>query len=432
MGQSRTTSALLTRPRSAAASPVRNVLPTGAGRAASLFRTFFPICTIALVIGFVGELSILGPNISLERDATAGWIIGSSTALQACGIVASGPLAAYLLARLGSGQVLALAASACFSALAGLAMSEAASAIAVYRFVFAVGLGIAVVVSQHVVLVRAPAQAKATTLAMFASFTSIGSAAVPALIHQLQGNLVPVYAAGLAGLIVAMFCGASVFRRGRSQLISPAQTWRIASRIGWPSLFSGLAYGVLTNGFSALLAIYAIRVGYSVADASAIVLAGLIGTCVLELPMGWLCDRYTPSRVVGGCGAVVIALMLSLLVMPSAWAVLVALALALGGLCDALYIAGLIDISRMRPAELATGTSCFISACGLGEIVGPVLGGSTLEVFGAPGFVGGFFAVLVAYFAVSRVSKSTARQTARAKSSSIAAPRAHEIAAAPS
>jgi MFS family permease len=423
---------LVAEPRSAAALPGRDVLATRAGRAAGLFWTLFPICTIALVIGFVGELSILGPNIRLERDATAGWIIGSSTALQACGIVASGPLAAYLLARLGSGQVLALAASACFSALAGLATSDTAVAIAVYRFVFAIGLGISVIVSQHVVLVRAPAHAKATTLAVFASFTSIGSALVPAFIHEMQGNLAPVYAAGLVGLLIAIFCGASVFRSGRSQAISPAQTWRLASRIGLPALFSGLVYGVLTNGFSALLAIYAIRVGYSVADASAIVLAGLIGTCLLELPLGWLCDKYGPPGVVGTCGAIVIALMLSLLVMPSTWLVLVALAFALGGLCDALYMAGLIGISRMRPAELATGTSCFISACGLGEIAGPVLGGSTLEVFGTPGFIAGFLAVLVAYFAAWLASNSKSRKSAGPKSPPIAATRPHEIAAAAS
>jgi hypothetical protein len=63
-------------PRSAAALPTRDVLATRAGHAAGLFWTFAPLCTIALVIGFVGELSILGPNIRLERDATAGWIIG--------------------------------------------------------------------------------------------------------------------------------------------------------------------------------------------------------------------------------------------------------------------------------------------------------------------------------------------------------------------
>ena len=412
---------LVAEPPSAAALPMRNLSAGRAGRAASLIATFVPICMIALVIGFAGELAILGPNFSLERGATAGWIIGSSTALQACGIVVAGPLAAYLLARIGSGQVLALAAAACFTALAGLATSEAAAAIAAFRFAFAIGLGTAVVVSQHVVLVRAPAHAKARTLAIFALFTSIGSALVPAFIHQVQGNLAPVYAAALIGLLLAILCGTSAFRSGRAQATPPGQTWRIASRIGLPALFSGLVYGVLTNGFSALLAIYAIRVGYSVADASAIVLAGLIGTCVLELPLGWLCDKYPPSRVIGACGAVVVALMLAILIMPPSWAVLVALAFLLGGLCDALYIVGLIDMSRMRPADLATGTSCFISACGLGEIAGPVLGGSTLEVFGAQGFVAGFLAVLVAYFAAWAVSNSVFSKSARAKSSAASA-----------
>ncbi len=73
----------------------------------ALFWSFVPLCIIALVIGFAGELAVLGPNITLERGATAGWLIGSSAGLQACGIVLSGPLASYLLGRIGSGRVLA-------------------------------------------------------------------------------------------------------------------------------------------------------------------------------------------------------------------------------------------------------------------------------------------------------------------------------------
>ena len=86
----------------------------------------------------------------------------------------------------------------------------------------------------------------------------------------------------------------------------------------------------------------------------------------------------------------------------------------------------------MRPAELATGTSCFISACGLGEIAGPVLGGSTLEVFGSPGFVAGFLLVLIAYFAAWLASKSKSRKPAGAKPAPIAPTGPHEIAAAAS
>src|SRR5438270_836019 len=135
-----------------------------ARRLPNLSWSLLPICMIALVIGFTGELVILGPNIVLERNAAAGWTIGSSTALQACGIVASTPLAVYLLGRIGSAQVFTVGGSVCFCALAALLTTETTIHIAIYRFVFAVGLGLLVVVSQHVVIARAPAAAKATTL----------------------------------------------------------------------------------------------------------------------------------------------------------------------------------------------------------------------------------------------------------------------------
>jgi hypothetical protein len=68
----------------------------------------------------------------------------------------------------------------------------------------------------------------------------------------------------------------------------------------------------------------------------------------------------------------------------------------------------------------------------LGEIAGPVLGGSTLEVFGTPGFIAGFLAVLVGYFAAWLASNSKSRKAAGAKSAPMAATRPHQIAAAAS
>lgn len=376
-----------------------------------------PLCIIALVIGFAGELAVLGPNIALERGATAGWLIGSSAGLQACGIVLSGPLASYLLGRIGSGRVLALAASLCIAAIAGLALSETALIIAAYRFVFAIGLGAATIVSQHVLLVRAPTHAKARTLALFSFFTSLGSMMVPGLIHQVNGNLTPVYAAGAFGLLTAIFCGAAAFRSGRSEPISLSDVWGVPWRIGVGSLFSGVLYGALTNGFSAFLAVYAIRAGYSVADASALALAGLIGTCALELPIGWLCDRYKPWQVIGGLGAIVALLMVALLCLPHAWALLLALAVALGGFCNALYLGGLLQMRPTRPAEIAAGTSCFISACGFGEIAGPVLGGSTLQLFGLQGFLLAFLGVVAVYFGALATVNSGWRKSARMRTS---------------
>jgi hypothetical protein len=79
--------------------------------------------------------------------------------------------------------------------------------------------------------------------------------------------------------------------------------------------------------------------------------------------------------------------------------VLVALAFAPGGLCDALYIADLIDIGSDAPGRTRHRNLVFQQRLWVGRNPGPVLGGSTLQVFGAPGFIAGFLAVLVAYFA---------------------------------
>jgi MFS family permease len=377
-----------------------------AQRLPSLSWRLLPICMIALVIGFTGELVILGPNIALERNAAAAWAIGSSTALQACGIVASTPLAVYLLGRIGSAQVFAAGGALCSCALAALLTSETAVPIAIYRFVFAIGLGLLVVVSQHVVIARAPAATKATTLAIFASFISIGSALVPACIRWAEPDLALVYAGGLLGVVIATLCARSICRSGRSKAVAVWQPWAMISRIGIRSFSSGIVYGVLTNGFCALLANYAMRVGYSVADASTIVMAGLLGTFVLEVPLGWLCDWKKPSQVIGACAAILIALLVLVLVMKPGWLVLLTLAFFVSGLVNAFYIVGLVEMTGMRPADLASGTACFILACGLGEMAGPLVGGFALEAFGSQGFVAVFLAILIAYFAARTAASS--------------------------
>ena len=369
--------------------------------------SFLPICTIALVIGFTGELLILGPNITLERNAAAGWTVGWSTALQAAGIVASTPLAVFLLGRTGSAQVFGVGGLLCFCALAALCVSGTAVEITLCRFVFAIGLGILVIVSQHVVMARAPVRAKGITLALFGSFVSIGSALVPTFIRYVEADLSRIYLGGLVGILVAILCAASVCRRGRAEAVSPRQPWTMVSRIGMPSFSSGLFYGVLTNGCSALLANYAMRAGYSVADASAIVMAGLTGTFVLELPLGWLCDRYRPSGVLGGCAAIVIGLMLLVILLSPGLPVLLTLAFLLGGLGSAFYLVGLIEMAGVKSTELAAGTASFILACGLGEMTGPLVGGFALEAFGSDGFLIVFLAILIAYF-VLRTGASAA------------------------
>lgn len=369
-------------------------------RLQSLSWSLLPICVIALVIGFAGELLILGPNITLERNAAAGWTVGWSTALQAAGIVTSTPLAVFLLGRIGSAQVFAAGGLLCFCALAALLASDTAVEITVCRFVFAIGLGILVIVSQHVVIARAPVGAKGITLALFGSFVSIGSALVPTFIRYIEADLSRIYLGGLFGILVAILCARSVCRSGRAEAVSVRQPWTMASRIGIPSFSSGLLYGVLTNGCSALLANYAMRAGYSVADASTIVMAGLTGTFLLELPLGWLCDRYKPSHVLGACAAFVIGLMLLVVFAKPGLAVLLTLAFLLGGLGSAFYLVGLVEMAGVKSTELAAGTASFILACGLGEMTGPLVGGFALGAFGSEGFMAVFLAILIAYFVV--------------------------------
>src|SRR6266542_7018520 len=166
-------------------------------------RTLTMLCAIALVVGFVGNLAILLPNIVLEQASASGLAIGSSTAAQALGIVVSGPVAVYLLGRAGSAHVMTIGWCIAAVGLAALSAAHEALPITLCRFVFAIGTGLMVIVSEYVVTARAPSRYRGTLIAIYALCFTLGTAISPGLISLVGSDLPLAYAVALSGLIAA-------------------------------------------------------------------------------------------------------------------------------------------------------------------------------------------------------------------------------------
>jgi hypothetical protein len=78
-----------------------------------------------------------------------------------------------------------------------------------------------------------------------------------------------------------------------------------------------------------------------------------------------------------------------------------AIALMLGGLLEGLYTIGLICIAKYcRGVDIAAANGCFVSVCGLGEFVGPLVTGTSIHYFGPSGFVIGLAIALCLYVVV--------------------------------
>jgi MFS family permease len=362
-------------------------------------RTLTALCLIALIVGFVGNLAIQLPNIVLAQAAASGLAIGASTAAQALGIVVSGPLAVYLFGRAGSAHVLLIGCCVAAIGLTCLSMTHAILPITLSRLVLATGIGLMVIVSQHVVAARAPRHRRATLIAIYAFCFSLGTAIAPGLISLVAPNYPVAYGIALGSLVIAAIGMGTADLRARIEHTSWKALGVVFSPAG-PSFWAAFIYGIVDNGLLALLAVYALRRGYSVADASTIAMAGFLGILLLQVPIGHLSDRTSPRLVLFASTLTAIACLVILVVAHPSWPLMIAFAFVLGGLCDAFYTVGLADMNQRIPkTALAKGNACFILFCGLGEIVGPSIGGSGFDLFGSDGLIAAFVAVLVVYLA---------------------------------
>ena len=372
--------------------------------------TMAMLCLIALIAGFVGNLAILLPNIFLEQQAAGGLAIGISTAAQALGIVASGPLALYLLRRAGTTHVMMVGCWTAAVGLFSLSIADSAPSISWWRFVLATGTGLMVIVSEYVVTARAPLRRRGTCIAIYATCFSLGTALSPGLIGLVGSNLERAYGIALIGLVCAALAAGMAGLRGRIERPAHASIFGLFRGQASSPLWPAFIYGMLENGLVALLTIYALRAGYSVSEASAIATASFTGVLLLQVPVGRLSDRTNPRLLLVLATLASIACLAVLIVARPALPAMAGLAFLLGGACDVFYTVGLADMSRrVAKSRLADGNACFVLLCGAGELFGPLVAGWSLEALGPAGFLAAFIGILAVYLAAQIGIGGTAR-----------------------
>ncbi len=175
------------------------------------------------------------------------------------------------------------------------------------------------------------------------------------------------------------------------------QVWKCAP-VG---LAAALAQGTGVAGLLSLAALYSVRTGMSV-DGTALFLAfAVLGSVVLQGPIGVLSDYVGRRRVMlsdailcaGVCGLVV-------LLEPTGWAALGA-SFLVGGLAMSMYPLALSHINDRVPPGSAVGVSGLVSlATGVGAVLGPVGGATVMDILGPGGlfvFVGIVYSAIAAF-----------------------------------
>ncbi len=144
-------------------------------------------------------------------------------------------------------------------------------------------------------------------------------------------------------------------------------------------------FAVFDAATLSLLPVYGLKVGLDVATSANVLTALILGNMLLQLPIGWLADRFAHRWVLAGCAlATASGLALLPLVMPSAlkWPLLVLIGTAGYGV----YTVSLTSLGdRFSGIELVNGASSFGIVWGFGALFGSVAGGWAMLGFGPHG-----------------------------------------------
>lgn len=242
---------------------------------------------------------------------------------------------------------------------------------------------------------RAEPETRGTVLASYMVALYSGQA-IGQLLLQTGGS-VPAVPFELASILISLAIIPVCLTRSAAPVLDTAEALSLrrlyaASPLGVAGAgITGLALGA----FYGLAAIYARRLGLSLADTATFMMVVILGGVALQWPLGHLSDRYDRRRVIIGCFAITLGVAI-LLAMAPAGAALLLFGFVFGGLSFALYplcVAHAND--RLLPTERVSASGQLVLLYSTGAALGP-LGAAAAMTLAGPGGLFLFIALCAA------------------------------------
>ncbi len=134
-----------------------------------------------------------------------------------------------------------------------------------------------------------------------------------------------------------------------------------------------------------LFPVYGMKNGLDISTSANILTTLIVGNVLLQLPIGWLCDKFPHRRILAGCALITSVLLLLIpFVIDSTlkWPLLIIIGTAGYGV----YTVSLTSLGdRFKGIELVNGSAAFAVMWGFGALFGSVSGGWAMLGFGPHG-----------------------------------------------
>ena len=363
---------------------------------------FFSLAVLLAGVGLLGSLTAL----RLEHEGLGAGLIGAVMAAYSAGFVLACLFFGRIIRRVGHIRAFAvLVALAAGSTLIYPLVIDPITWAAMRAVLGFASAGLYMVVESWLNS-RTPREVRGGVLAVYsiATYAALGGG-------QLLLNLWPIDAFQLFNLAALLFALAllpvSLTRAPAPELAQPhpvsvARLYRI-SPLGMAGACAG---GLMSGTFVALGPVFGRQVGLSVAEVATLMAAGMLGGLLLQLPVGWLSDRVSrPLAIVGVSTLVALASSAIVLVGGASATLLATLVLLWGGLAFTIYPLSLaIANDAITPEELVGTGAALLLMNGIGMMLGPVLIGRLMAMFGEAAMFGSMaaMAALLALFGMRR------------------------------
>jgi len=374
--------------------------PSGSSTSHTTLRAIFSVIACAGLVGIAFGYSLPLLAIIMERQGISATLIGLSAASESAAILLFGPFVPRIFGILGLRGAMFVATLISSLALGALAFSDPLYAWFPIRFVLGGAIFLVLIASDIWVTQGASPARRGRMVAVYGT-TITGGMAVGSLLVPVVGTTgqFPIYVG--AAILVAAILPLLIAYGPAPTMEQTGRLRALALILAMPVLFVAvLAFGVIHSGAISLLPILGLHLGLTVQISSLLVTAFVIGSIVLQFPIGWLADYIERMHMLlacafaGGIAAIILPFSIG-----TDWLMWVSL-FVIGGTVVSLYTIPLTILGdRYRGGELAAAVSLIAMTLAVGSTFGPLIGGGAIEAWDPYGLnlviIGAYCMVLV-------------------------------------
>jgi MFS family permease len=358
----------------------------------NLIAAFAAVCVFSFSLGEIFPLL----SLNMQKQGFSQGTIGFNAAMAPIGILIAG-LIVPKLAHLIGAKVLATI-MACTAAVIFLAYPTFPFIAPWFALRLMQGICVATLfaLSEAWVVENAKGRWRSLIVGIYATCISATFGVGPAVIGWAGIDGYLPFAIGAAILICAAIPISFVRNERHGDGHPHVSIWQFAPKAPF-LLLAICVHAILDGGLLSFLPVYGVRMGMDVETAAMTITALAVGNVFFQIPLGWVAGRTSKTGTMIGCFVAVI-LLLSLMPFAIQSRFIWPLIVVLGAAGFGIYTVGLSQLGdRFSGPDLVAGTSAFAAVWGLGALIGSVICGQAMDIFGPNGFPGILIVVFVSY-----------------------------------